>query len=456
MADLERASQQVLGAALYLLALALFLAPAGVAAALVLLWVGFLGALLARWQGPKHAITGVARTHPLIWIAAVLALYCLAQTLLLRLLSGEGGPMPQLGDAVDWARIVVFVPAAYAIAARRERLPLLLLLALIGLIGGMLIRMDWVLLLDAPGRFLSARDGFGFGAIAFGLYSGTALLGLIVLRRRCWQDAQGRARWPRVVAWLVALALVLQGLVMTGSRGAWLAMLAGLAAVLWLQRRQGPMVRSDSVRPSTSSVRARVVLVLVGSALLALLLANSGRVLDRFAEELDTARALATGEIAYDRDSSLSLRLHAQLYGLEAWSERPWLGWGAGTTRSLMEASGELALRSPEGIVLKHLHNTYLEAAVQLGLGGLVLFLALHLGLIGLVARRLASADDASTGDSDRDCLIFLVAALVLLLVWDLFDYRLVRQDWRGYWTLLAGAALSLGLGSGLRPSARR
>jgi len=453
MADLERASQQVLGAALYLLALALFLAPAGVAAALVLLWVGFLGALLARWQGPKHAITGLARMHPLVWIAAVLALYCLAQTLLLQLLS-DGGPMPQLGDAMDWARIVVFVPAAYAIAARRERLPLLLLLALTGLIGGMLIRMDWALLLDAPGRFLSARDGFGFGAIAFGLYSGTALLGLIVLRRRCWQDAQGRPRWARIVLWLVAVALVLQGLVMSGSRGAWLAMLAGLAAVLWLERRQDPMARSASA-PSTSSLRARLLVVLVGTALLALLLANSGRVLERFAEELDTVQALATGEIAYDRDSSLSLRLHAQLFGLQAWSERPWLGWGAGTTRSLMDASGELALRSPEGVVLKHLHNTYLEAAVQLGLGGLVLFLALHLGLIGLVARRFLSADDASTGDSDRDCLIFLVAALVLLLVWDLFDYRLVRQDWRGYWTLLAGAALSFGVRSGLRPRMR-
>jgi O-antigen ligase len=231
-------------------------------------------------------------------------------------------------------------------------------------------------------------------------------------------------------------------------------MLAGLLAILWLQRRQHPMVRCASA-PSTSSLRARLLVVLVGTALLALLLANSGRVLERFAEELDTVQALATGEIAYDRDSSLSFRLHAHLFGLQAWSERPWFGWGAGTTRSLMDASGELALRSLEGVVLKHLHNTYLEAAVQLGLGGLVLFLALHLGLIGLVARRFLSADDASTGDSDRDCLIFLVAALVLLLVWDLFDYRLVRQDWRGYWTLLAGAALSFGVWSGLRPSMR-
>ncbi|MEA3638957.1 MAG: hypothetical protein VBE63_03330 [Lamprobacter sp.] len=31
-------------------------------------------------------------------------------------------------------------------------------------------------------------------------------------------------------------------------------------------------------------------------------------------------------------------------------------------------------------------------------------------------------------------------------LLWSLFNFRLVHQDFRGYWALLAGAALSMAL----------
>jgi O-antigen ligase len=246
-------------------------------------------------------------------------------------------------------------------------------------------------------------------------------------------------RWWRVLPWLIALAVVLQGLVMTKARGSWLALLVALAVGLWLQRR-GRTARGGAV---VRGRRRAVVAVLATAGVLGLVLFNGGRIAERFTDELDTMRAMGAGEIAYDRTSSLSLRWHAHLFGLDAWAERPWLGWGAGTTRALMDASGNPAVRDPDDVPLKHQHNTYLELAVQLGLVGLLLFLGLHLGLMALVAARLRGG--AGQG-ADRDILVFLLAALVLLLVWDLFDYRAVRQDWRGYWTLLAGAALSLGL----------
>jgi O-antigen ligase len=434
--DPRLAFSRLSGAALYLLSLSLFLAPAGVAGGLVLLWVGFVGELAAAGGRRKGAVPA-PRLHPLVWLTAVFVLYLLAQPMILGLLP-TGGPVPDMGTTLDWARLAVFVPAGYAIAARPGRLPLLLLLALVGLIGGMLVRLDWALLLDDPANFIDSRSGFGFGALAFGLYSGTALLGLVLLRRRCWQDAAGRARWWRVLPWLIALAVVLQGLVMTKARGSWLALLAALVLGLWLARRGRPAAGAAG-----RGRRRAVVVMLAAAGVLGLVLFNGGRIAERFTEELDTARAMAAGEIAYDRTSSVSLRWHAHRFGLAAWAERPWLGWGAGTTRALMDASGNPAVRDPDDVPLKHQHNTYLELAVQLGLVGLLLFLGLHLGLMALVAARLRGA--AGQG-ADRDILVFLLAGLVLLLVWDLFDYRAVRQDWRGHWTLLAGAALSLGL----------
>jgi O-antigen ligase len=432
------AFERVSAAAIYLLAVSVFLAPAGVAAALVLLWVGFLGEILA---GRRETPLRPWAVHPLVWLAAAFVLYVLVQPLLLGLMP-TGGGAPDFGTAVDWARLAVFVPAAHALAANRARMPRLLLLALAGLVAGMLLRLDWGLLLADPAEFFDNRGGFGFGALAFGLYSGTALLGLVLLRRRCWIDAAGRAHWWRIVPWLAALALVLQGFMMTKSRGAWLALLAALAVGLWQGRRDRRRLPGTAAAGGGRRSLATVGVIVVMAALVGL---NGGRIVERFSDEWDTVGAMAGGEIAYDRSSSVSQRWHAQLFGLQAWAARPLLGWGAGTTRALMDASGSPALRSPEDEPLKHLHNSYLELAVQLGAIGLLLFLALHLGLVAVVAGRLRVA--GTGGDTGRDILVFLLSALVLLLVWDLFDYRAVRQDWRGYWALVAGAALGIGLG---------
>jgi O-antigen ligase len=443
-AALDHGAERVSELALLLLALSLLLAPAGVAAALLLLWLGFAGRMAARWRGPRAAAASLAHSHPVVWLTALFVLYCLMQTLLLHVLP-TGGPPPDPGTAADWARLAVFVPAAYVIAARPERLPLLLLLALIGLAGGMLLRLDWDLLLSDAGQFIDKRAGFGFGAIAFGLYGGTALLGLILLRRDCWLDAAGRPRWWRLLLWSGATALVLQGLVMTKSRGAWLAFAVALALGLLLQwrRRAGVPTHGGGARGS------RAAAVILAGVLAALAVANAVRIGDRVAETLESARAMAAAEPAADEDSSMRLRWHAQLIGIDAVAARPWLGWGAGTAQALMGASNDPAVRYEDGGVLKHLHNSYLEAAVELGLPGLALFLAIQLGLLAALARRLRGG--GGPAPAQRDLLVFLLAALVLLLVWELFDYRVIRQDWRGYWTLVAGGAL----GVVLRPLGR-
>lgn len=427
--------------ALLLLAFSLFLAPAGVAAALILLWIGFIGQLAAHWPGLRGAMHGLTHSHPVVWITALFVLYCLAQWIVLRLLPTTGPP-PDLGTTLDWARISVFAPAAYAVASRPARLPLLLLLALTGLLGGMLLRLDWTLLLTDVGTFLETRTGFGFGTIAFGLFSATALLGLILLRALCWRDGSGRLRWWRLGGWGVATVLVLQGLVMSESRGTWLAFLIALAVGLWLQSRHRARLRS--VGGATSYPRlaaAAAAAVLIGLAVV-----NAERLSERALEEVDTLQAIATTQSVPASEASLSWRWHAQLVGARLVVERPWFGWGAGTSRALMSASGEPGVVYKDGGVLKHLHNTYLQTAVELGLIGLTIFVAIHIGLITTLWRRLRAVAGDRRASSDLPA--FLLAALVLLIVWDLFDYRVIRQDWRGYWTLLAGAAL----GTGLRP----
>ena len=421
MAALNRVSRRLQLWTLYLLAASLFLAPGAVSAALALTWIGFVLALAGQRALPTHAA---------VWLTAVFATYCLVRAPFAHF--GAAGHGAAWSAALDWIQLLVFVPVAYALRGDQRLLLRLLLLAIIGLLLGTLWRLDWDMLLADPLGFLGSRPGFGFPTIAYALYSGSALLGLILLRERFWHDASGRATVPRMTLWLLLLLLLAEGFLITQSRGAWIALaMTGVIGIVSAWR--GPM------RLPTSRSRGAAV-VLTVAALLLVTTVNAPRITDRLAAEADVARALAAGEVDYHQASSLSLRWHAQVFGLRQWLARPWLGWGPGASQPLMQASGDPALRDVDGSVLRHLHNTYLEVLVQLGVVGLALLGGLYLLLIADLRRAVRR------GSLDADLGVFLMLALVFGAIWALFSFRALHQDWRAYWALLGGAALSFAL----------
>lgn len=439
-------TDRVQGFGLYLMALSLFLAPAGVSAGLILLWLGFFLALATRRRSPVSA--GV-------WLALVFAVYALINAIL------AGYPGSDMGDrlasAADWAQLCVFVPVAYALRGDQRRLIQLLALALLGMLLGGLWRLDWALLLSDSAGFVSSRPGFGFPAIVFALFSGVALIGLFGLRARWWSASTwGLGGWW-VVLWLVAAALVLQGFVLTLSRGAWIALACTVAVAAWMGRRgrcagrsggsadEMPGEMSSSGPGETAAdggmTHLRPALPWLGGLLLTGLLAlNAGPIVDRLGEEPGAVSAILSGDTDFSAPSSLSLRWHAQRFGLSLWLERPLFGWGPGSSHALIASSGRPALGVGGDEALDHLHNTYLELLVQLGLIGLLLWVGLFVSLfLSIVKARRA-------GLLSADLARFLTLSIVYLSVWDLFDFHALHQDWRGAWALLAGSALSVGL----------
>ena len=435
-------ADRVQGFGLYLTALSLFLAPSGVSAGLALIWLGFLLSLAARRPLPLSNS---------VWFGIAFGVYAL--------INGAFPTLPdstlswRLAQAGDWVQLCVFLPAAYALRGDQHRLLQLLTLALIGLLLGMLWRLDWDLLLSDSAGFFGSRPGFGFPAIVFALISGVALIGLLVFRERFWLgSAQRPAAW-RAMAWIAATAFVAQGFMLTLSRGAWIALAVTAVAAVWLSRRIRPTSLGDQL-PVQSGVRSGVqspmmsaalyrrsaLLWFVGFLLLGLLAFNAGPFIDRFSQEQDAVNAMLSGNMDYSAQSSLSLRWHAQRFGLAAWLERPLFGWGPGASHAMMVASADPALQADGGGALKHLHNTYLELLVQLGLVGLLLWLGLSVCLLLSVLKAWRS--QVLSPDLAR----FLILAIVYLSLWDLFDFHATHQDWRGLWALLAGAALSAGL----------
>ena len=417
-------TERLLRVGLYLSALSLCLAPAGVAIGLGVLVLGFLLTL-----GLRLRLRQPWPMSPAIWVMAALAAYVLLRG---GLAAYPGGDWEvRWAAALEWAQLAVFVPMAYAIGGDQRRLLWVLALALLGLVLGGLYRLDWALLFASPAAFAESRPGFGAPAIVFALFSGTALLGLFTLRRRWWGGRDARWQRLRIGLWLLVTVLVAQAFLLTLSRGAWLALAATAVLGVLLAGRHGRRRRPGAL----TWLGAGAVAVLV--------LMNAGAMLERIGAEMGTAQALVRGELSYAPDSSFSQRWNAQRFGLAAWRERAWLGWGPGSSSALLKASNDPSVMLTDYGPMDHLHNTYLEFLVQLGVVGLALWLLLLALLWQSVQRaRAAEAVDIDVGN-------FLLLALVYLALWSLFDFHALHQDWRAFWALLAGAALSVGLFAG-------
>jgi O-antigen ligase len=163
----------------------------------------------------------------------------------------------------------------------------------------------------------------------------------------------GFRRWS-VPVWLVTLG----GLAMTYTRGAWIGLGAGAAALLPMSRRGG-------------------LALLVGLALLPFIFLLGPRDLShRFRSMFDPAEA------------GIQERIYMWRSGAAMWRERPLLGWGpGGVKREYSRYAQPAAFKQRTG----HVHNTPLQILVERGVLGLAAWLAIWLAFyrhaIGLLKR---------------------------------------------------------------------
>jgi O-antigen ligase len=342
----------------------------------------------------------------------------------------------QAQGVADWLKLWLFVCVAWWLHADLRHVHWALALALAGLLAGMLAHIDWGQL---QGLSRGERSGFQLRAIAFGLYSSTALLGLWVLAPRLWRSVKGPVyRSLTVILSLLAMALLAQGLISTQSRGAWMAALLVMPAIL-LMRVWVAWQRRAGRRPRTLALAVGGALLLAG-----LVAVNWSTIQHRLGEEQETLGVIARGDFAHVPLSPIGWRVHLYRFGLEKFAERPLLGWGPGSTQYLISHSGRAELQLPYwkgGLTwLDHLHNTYLEVLVRFGLVGALLLL----GAFGSLVRGLWIA--YRSGRLPVDYALFLLGGFGLTAIWNLFDFRLTHFDWRFYWLLLAGTAYSFTL----------
>jgi O-antigen ligase len=224
-----------------------------------------------------------------------------------------------------------------------------------------------------------------------------------------------RAGWPRAVQIIAAFlaALFLVAAYTTQNRTVWIGLVleALIFGALFLARE--PLV--GNVR-AKAAVAAIAIAIVAGGALMTL------RV---------QADREATGARSMDNDPRLAIwpKVAGHI------EQKPWTGYGFG--RGLLRGSlpGEV-----KDDLAWHAHNLFLDVALQLGIPGVVLLLALIAATVREGLRLALDRNDAAAA-----CGIALIAVVAGMIVRNMTDVLLVRQNALLYWGVV-GVLLAWGV----------
>jgi O-antigen ligase len=224
-----------------------------------------------------------------------------------------------------------------------------------------------------------------------------------------------RAGWPgaaQVLAVLLAV-LFLAAAYTTQNRSVWIGLTLDLLifGAFFVGRE-----------PVRASVRAKAAVAAIAIAVVA------GGALITLRVQADRE---ATGARSMDNDPRLAIWPKVA----EHIEQKPWTGYGFG--RGLLR--GSLPGEAKDDLAW-HAHNLFLDLALQLGIPGVLLLLALIAATVREGLRLTLDRNDAAAA-----CGIALIAVVAGMIVRNTTDVLLVRQNALLYWGLV-GVLLAWGV----------
>lgn len=391
-----------------------------------------LGLLFSGWNFPKaavgrHRIAGLLRS-PVFVVTILWVLYLLLR--MAQALHGDNAVL-HLKEGFRLIWLAGFLLVAWYLEGKEERILKVLGLACLSFFLGRLLYLDdlWQWKWD----FWRYRYAMGLPtAIPFGQYAAAVTLGLMVMGKRFWRRKIGCCKSWLIGGWYMALAVALECLILSHSRGVWAAFVLVMVVVLVMGWRL--FVNPRRILPFT--IGSTVVL------LIALGIVQSEAVVERLQEEQEVYSVLLKGNVEkvpaqHDdgREYSVGVRVAMWRFGLRHWLEKPWIGWGPGATKALIECCAPDIFKR-----FNDLHSAYVEILVRLGLVGFLLMVAVAISVLisacqGLRESRLAA-----------DIFVFVVGALLLHALIAAVNFRMLNYDWRFYWYLFGGIAATFDL----------
>ncbi|WP_092846634.1 O-antigen ligase family protein [Modicisalibacter xianhensis] len=201
------------------------------------------------------------------------------------------------------------------------------------------------------------------------MYFGAGLLGLLAFARRSLFG--GRWLIFRRLVWAIFSTVFITGVIITQTRGVWLALIFVLPIMaglfFWWYLHTFPQKNSRRVL-FAGFIAIFAVATVIG---------NIGY--DTLAKRLETEKpaieSILTGDFSKIPYSSVGVRIHTWRAAAEWIAERPIVGWGADGRSLAIDETEWMPQRIKDQY--GHLHNYFLELWVAYGLLGVAVFAAL-------------------------------------------------------------------------------
>ncbi len=332
-------------------------------------------------------------------------------------------------DAGSWLQLIAFLPVAWFVRGNIRHISIILLLALTGLVLGLLFKSHWSDILNNP---IHNRTGFHLTIAYSGFIHSIVILGLIVFAPRLFQSPSLLLR----LVWVLLLVLSSYAILVSQSRQTWL-----MDSIL-IPLAMGAVYRSG-LRSALQPARGtRWPALLAVSLILGLVALNHKLVVRRLHEEQTVVGSiLARQQPEQIPKTSFGYRYNVLVFGYRKWLERPWIGWGTGSSKYFIEHSGDPLLIYQEAgkptTWLRHFHNLYLEILIRYGILGMAFCGAIALILVKTLMRA------SKAGAIPPDYRVFFLASFAMMAVYSLFGFPLLHPDGRSFVILFAGLAYS-------------
>ncbi|MEQ5836447.1 O-antigen ligase family protein [Marinobacter sp. NFXS9] len=377
---------------------------------LVVLLVGILA--LGRNSSP---LKRVILTDPIFRICLVLLAYLLLVQLWYHVSLPEYVDPSAKVTRHYLKPLMVLLVAAGVSMLRPARAWPVLLLALAGLyvyLGLEFRAAEWIRALKGY------RVDFGIhNAEHTGMFFGTYLLCLLCLSPRL-------IRWSCHRGWLVSIAvfplllaallLAIEGTLASQTRAVWLGLLqASLVAVILLI---GRLLTSRDTQGEKRKLSLLLALVAGAFVVTISLTLNSSQTVEkRFSTtDIQIDKILEAPSENVDPKTSSGVRLYSWRVAMGWVGERPLLGWGAGSTKEMIQHSDYFGASFKQNF--GHLHNTFMETLVAQGLIGTAILVAL------IVWIGIATVRAFRGGDLPWDVFVFAWCFLAFWIVINMFE----------------------------------
>lgn len=382
---------------------------------------------LCSWLYRHRALSAPALPHHLYsaaygLIAVVLIHACIT-------VPGTIAPTWQtIDNYLDYILLLVFIPLSAVFFHLRRQLYWILLFPAVVVVIRVLHRTDWNALDQT--LFGLKQYGFGIHRVSFGLHCSAAVIILAAALMHSGGLKLSKAKRGVLLLVLASmLVLLLQALLASGARSGWLSAIAGVLIVTFFTVLQ--RVQASSFRLSRMLWRG----ALTCAVLAGLVVFNGDGVMKRVhaMTNVDFEYTFDVSKLPRDKDLFFARRVHLIFFGIERIQERPLLGFGPATVSVLLQAD-------PDFRRMPHLHNTYIQTVVEIGVIGT---LAISVPLVLLAGYFLYAvfARWRVSALQDDILLPLIIGGSCAIALWAGMDNHLHQADFRFLATWYAALA---------------